>query len=232
MSTETLEAEVVKPKAPVEALFSKRRKHIVSDPLSDDNPITVQVLGICSALAVTVQFKPTLIMSIAVVFVIVFSNLITSLLRNTIPNRIRIIVQLGIIATLVTLVSEVLKAYSYDMYKVLGAYVGLIITNCIVMGRLEAYAMGNKPYDSILDGFGSGFGYAWIILTVSLFRELLGGGTMFKGTPLQMDIYGTVGGWFGTSLQTNGIMVDSVGAFMLLGIIIWIQRTKNGYVEH
>ena len=232
MSTETLEAEVVKAKAPAEPLFSKRRKHIVSDPLSDDNPITVQVLGICSALAVTVQFKPTLIMAIAVTFVIVFSNLITSLLRNTIPNRIRIIVQLGIIATLVTLVSEVLKAYSYDMYKVLGAYVGLIITNCIVMGRLEAFAMGNKPYDSILDGFGSGFGYAWIILVVSLFRELLGGGTMFKGTPLEMDIYGTVGGWFGTSLQTNGIMVDSVGAFMLLGMIIWIQRTRNGYVEH
>jgi Na+-transporting NADH:ubiquinone oxidoreductase subunit D len=232
MSTETIAAEVVKPKAPSEPLFSKRRKHIVSDPLSDDNPITVQVLGICSALAVTVQFKPTLIMAIAVTFVIVFSNLITSLLRNTIPNRIRIIVQLGIIATLVTLVSEVLKAYSYDMYKVLGAYVGLIITNCIVMGRLEAYAMGNKPYDSILDGFGSGFGYAWIILVVSLFRELLGGGTMFKGTPLEMDVYGTIGGWFGTSLQTNGIMVDSVGAFMLLGIIIWIQRTKNGYVEH
>ncbi len=233
MSTETIAAEVVqKPKAVAEPLFSKRRKHFISDPMSDDNPITVQVLGICSALAVTVQFKPTLIMSIAVVFVIVFSNLITSLLRNTIPNRIRIIVQLGIIATLVTLVSEVLKAYSYDMYKVLGAYVGLIITNCIVMGRLEAFAMGNKPYDSILDGVGSGLGYAWIILTVALFRELLGGGTMFVGTPLEMDVYGTIGGWFGTSLQTNGLMVDSVGAFMILGIIIWVQRTRNGYVEH
>lgn len=232
MSTETLEAEVTKPKKQAEPLFSKRRKHIVSDPLGDDNPITVQVLGICSALAVTVQFKPTLIMAIAVTFVIVFSNLITSLLRNTIPNRIRIIVQLGIIATLVTLVSEVLKAYSYDMYKVLGAYVGLIITNCIVMGRLEAFAMGNKPYDSVLDGLGSGMGYAWIILTVAFFRELLGGGTMFKGTPLQMDVYSTVGNWFGTSLQTNGLMVDSVGAFMILGIIIWVQRTKNGYVEH
>ena len=234
MSTETLEAEVeeVKVKAPAEPLFSKRRRKFISDPLGDDNPITVQVLGICSALAVTVQFKPTLIMSIAVVFVIVFSNLITSLLRNTIPNRIRIIVQLGIIATLVTLVSEVLMAYSYDMYKVLGAYVGLIITNCIVMGRLEAFAMGNKPYDSILDGFGSGFGYAWIILTVAFFRELFGGGTMFVGTPLEMDVYGAIGGLLGTSLQTNGIMVDSVGAFMLLGIIIWIQRTRNGYVEH
>ena len=229
MSTETLEAEV---KTPAEPMLSKRRKKIIADPLGDDNPITVQVLGICSALAVTVQFKPTMIMAIAVTFVIVFSNLITSLLRNTIPNRIRIIVQLGIIATLVTLVSEVLKAFSYDMYKVLGAYVGLIITNCIVMGRLEAFAMANKAYDSVLDGFGSGFGYAWIILAVAFFRELLGGGTMFVGTPLEMDVYGAVGNLLGTSLQTNGIMVDSVGAFMILGIIIWIQRTRNGYVEH
>lgn len=234
MSTETVEAEVVveKVKAPVERPFSKRRKHLISDPFSDDNPITVQVLGICSALAVTVQFKPTFIMAIAVTFVIVFSNLITSLMRNLIPNRIRIIVQLAIIATLVTLVSEVLKAYSYDMYKVLGAYVGLIITNCIVMGRLEAYAMGNKPYDAILDGFGSGFGYAWIILVVAFFRELLGGGTVFVGTPLFFDVYGTIGELLGISLQTNGIMVDSVGAFMILGIIIWIQRTRNGYIEH
>ena len=233
MSTETLEAEVVeKVKAPSEPLFSKRRKHLISDPFGDDNPITVQVLGICSALAVTVQFKPTMIMAIAVTFVIVFSNLITSLMRNLIPNRIRIIVQLAIIATLVTLVSEVLKAYSYDMYKVLGAYVGLIITNCIVMGRLEAFAMGNKPYDAILDGFGSGFGYAWIILVVAFFRELLGGGTVFVGTPLHFDVYGSIGGLLGTNLQTNGIMVDSVGAFMILGIIIWIQRTRNGFVEH
>ena len=236
---ETLEAEVVEAtvKKPSEPLLSKRRRKIVADPLGDDNPITVQVLGICSALAVTVQLKPTFIMSVAVVFVIVFSNLITSLLRNTIPNRIRIIVQLGIIATLVTLVSEVLKAYSYDMYKVLGAYVGLIITNCIVMGRLEAFAMANKPYDSILDGFGSGFGYAWIILTVAFFRELFGGGTILKGFELfgfslEIPLYDILGGWFGTSLQTNGIMVDSVGAFMILGIIIWIQRTRNGYIEH
>lgn len=233
MSTETLDvAEEVKVKEPAEPLLSKRRKRIVSDPLNEDNPITVQVLGICSALAVTVQFKPTMIMSIAVIFVIVFSNLITSLIRNLIPNRIRIIVQLAIIATLVTLVSEILKAYSYDMYKVLGAYVGLIITNCIVMGRLEAFAMGNKPYDSILDGFGSGFGYAWIILVVAFFRELLGGGTVFVGTPLEFDVYGSIGSLLGMTLQTNGLMVDSIGAFIILGIIIWIQRTKNGYVEH
>lgn len=226
MSTETLEQkkqqEVVQ--KPSEALLSKRRKRLISDPLSEDNPITVQVLGICSALAVTVKMEPTLIMSIAVVFVIVFSNLIISVLRNLIPNRVRIIVQLAVVATLVTLVSEVLKAYSYDMYKVLGAFVGLIITNCIVMGRLEAFAMGNKPYDSILDGLGSGFGYAWIILTVAFFRELFGSGSIFD-----FKIFESVGI---TNFPTNGLMVDSIGAFMVLGILIWVQRSKTGYVEH
>jgi len=226
MSTEVAEAPI-ELKEPAEALLSKRRKRIVADPLNEDNPITVQVLGICSALAVTVQIKPTIIMSLAVVFVIVFSNLIVSLIRKWIPGRIRIIVQLAIIATLVTLVSEVLKAYSYDMYKILGAYVGLIITNCIVMGRLEAFAMANKPYDSVLDGLGSGFGYAWIILAVAFFRELFGSGSI-----LNVKIYEPISNMLGVTLQTNGLMVDSIGAFMILGIIIWIQRTKNGYVEH
>ena len=219
MSTETLDTVVVKPAA--EPLFSKRRKRIVIDPLSDDNPITIQVLGICSALAVTVKLEPTLIMSISVVFVMVFSNLLISLLRDLIPGRIRIIVQLGVIATFVTLVSEVLKAYNYEMYKVLGAFVGLIITNCIVMGRLEAFAMANKPWDSVLDGLGSGFGYAWVILTVAFFRELLGSGTIFD-----FQIYDA------SIMPTNGLFVDSIGAFMVLGILIWIQRTKSGYVEH
>lgn len=191
------------------------------DPLNDDNPITVQVLGICSALAVTVKLEPTLIMSISVIFVIVFSNLLISLLRDLIPGRVRIIVQLGVIATFVTLVSEVLKAYNYEMYKVLGAFVGLIITNCIVMGRLEAFAMGNKPWDSILDGLGSGFGYAWVILTVAFFREFLGSGSIFN-----IQIYDS------SILPTNGLFVDSIGAFVVLGIIIWISRTKTGYVEH
>lgn len=222
MSTETLEKEVVK--EPAEPLLSKRRKKFITDPLNEDNPITIQVLGICSALAVTVKMEPTLVMSISVVFVIVFSNLIISLIRNLVPNRVRIIVQLAIIATLVTLVSEVLKAYYYDMYKVLGAFVGLIITNCIVMGRLEAFAMGNKPYDSILDGLGSGFGYAWIILTVAFFRELFGSGSVFD-----FKIFEAIGL---ANFPNNGLMVDSIGAFMVLGIIIWIQRTKNGYVEH
>jgi len=219
MSTETLDPVVVK--KPVEALFSKRRRRFITDPLSDDNPVTVQVLGICSALAVTVKMEPTLIMAISVVFVIVFSNLIISFLRNLIPGRVRIIVQLGVIATLVTLVSEVLKAYNYDMYKVLGAFVGLIITNCIVMGRLEAFAMANKPWESVLDGLGSGFGYAWIILTVAFFRELLGSGSVFN-----IQIYDS------SIMPTNGLFVDSVGAFIVLGILIWIQRTKTGYVEN
>ncbi len=207
-----------------EPLFSKRRKRLVSDPLNDDNPVTVQVLGICSALAVTVKMEPTFIMSIAVVFVIVFANLIISLIRNLVPSRVRIIVQLGVIATLVTLVSEVLKAYNYEMYKVLGAFVGLIITNCIVMGRLEAFAMGNKPYDSVLDGLGSGFGYAWIILAVAFFRELWGSGSVFD-----FKVFEAIGI---NNFATNGLMVDSIGAFMILGILIWVQRSKTGYVEH
>ncbi len=221
---ETLEAvqeEVVK--KPAEALFSKRRKKIVSDPLNEENPITVQVLGICSALAVTIKMEPTLIMGISVISVMAFSNLIISLLRNYVPNRIRIIVQLAVVATLVTLVSEVLKAYNYPMYKVLGAFVGLIITNCIVMGRLEAFAMGNKPYDSVLDGIGSGMGYAWIILTVAFFRELLGSGAVFD-----IPVFSSIG----LAYTNNSLMVDSVGAFMILGIIIWVQRSKTGYVEH
>jgi len=223
MSTATQEVQKIV-KKPAEELFSKRRKHIVTDPLNDENPITVQVLGICSALAVTVKMQPTLVMAIAVVFVVVFSNLLISLMRNIIPNRVRIIVQLAVVAALVTIVSEVLKAYSYDMYKVLGAYVGLIITNCIVMGRLEAFAMANKPYDSILDGLGSGFGYAWIILAVAFFRELFGSGSVFDFKVFQAI------GW--SSFPTNGLMVDSIGAFMVLGILIWVQRSRTGYVEH
>jgi Na+-transporting NADH:ubiquinone oxidoreductase subunit D len=211
-------------KQPSEPLLSRRRKKFVTDPLVEDNPITIQVLGICSALAITVKMEPTLVMSIAVVFVIVFSNLIISLIRNMVPNRVRIIVQLAIIASLVTLVSEVLKAYYYDMYKVLGAFVGLIITNCIIMGRLEAFALGNKPWDSVLDGLGSGFGYAWIILTVAFFRELFGSGSIFD-----IKVFEAIGI---QNFPTNGMMVDSIGAFMILGILIWIQRTKTGYVEH
>ncbi|MEQ9442822.1 MAG: NADH:ubiquinone reductase (Na(+)-transporting) subunit D [Cyclobacteriaceae bacterium] len=224
MSTETeVVDKPVKVKEPSEALMSKRRKRLVSDPLNDDNPITVQVLGICSALAVTTQLSPTLIMAVSVVFVVVFSNLTISLMRNFIPGRVRIIVQLAVVATLVTLVDQVLKAYFYDAWKELTVFVGLIITNCIVMGRLEAFAQANKPYDSILDGLGSGLGYAWIILAVAFFRELLGSASVFG-----FKVFEAVGI---ENFPTNGLMVSPVGAFVILGLLIWIQRTKTGYVE-
>ncbi|MEQ8363588.1 MAG: NADH:ubiquinone reductase (Na(+)-transporting) subunit D [Cyclobacteriaceae bacterium] len=220
MSTEVAAEKVVEKKS--EELFSKRRKKLISDPLNEDNPITIQVLGICSALAITIKMEPTIIMSLAVIFTMVFSNLLISLIRNYVPNRIRIIVQLAVVALFVTLVSEFLKAFNYPMYKVLGAFVGLIITNCIVMGRLEAFAMGNKPYDSILDGLGSGLGYAWIILAVAFFREFLGSGSI-----LNFKVFEALN----IPYVNNGLMVDSIGAFMILAIIIWIQRTKTGYVE-
>ncbi|MFZ1807638.1 MAG: NADH:ubiquinone reductase (Na(+)-transporting) subunit D [Cyclobacteriaceae bacterium] len=220
MSTEVAAEKVVEKKS--EDLLSKRRKKLISDPLNEDNPITIQVLGICSALAITIKMEPTIIMSLAVIFTMVFSNLLISLIRNYVPNRIRIIVQLAVVALFVTLVSEFLKAFNYPMYKVLGAFVGLIITNCIVMGRLEAFAMGNKPYDSILDGLGSGLGYAWIILAVAFFREFLGSGSI-----LNFKVFEALN----IPYVNNGLMVDSIGAFMILAIIIWIQRTKTGYVE-
>lgn len=222
MSTQAIEKTVEK--KPAEALLSKRRKKFVNDPLSDDNPITVQVLGICSALAVTTQMKPTLTMAISVIFVMVFANLSISLMRSLVPTRVRIIVQLAVIATLVTLVSEVLKAYQYDMYKELSVFVGLIITNCIVMGRLEAFALANKPWDSVLDAIGNGLGYSWIILAVAFFREIFGSGKIF-GWPV-FEAIGLA------NFPNNGIMVTPVGAFFILGLIIWVQRAKSGYVEH
>lgn len=221
MSTETIEAPKIKKS---EGLFSKRRRKFVIDPLGDDNPITIQILGICSALAVTAQLEPTLVMSIAVIVVITFSNLVISSLRNVIPNRIRIIVMLAVISALVALVDQVLKAYLYDISKVVGVYVGLIITNCIVMGRLEAFAMGNKPYDSLLDGLGNGFGYAWVILAVAFFRELFGSGALFG-----FKVFEAMGI---ENFPNNGLMVTPIGAFMVLGMIIWVQRMKTGYVEH
>ena len=222
-TAQVIDKPKVAPKEPSEALLSKRRRRLLSDPMSDDNPITIQVLGICSALAVTTQLAPTSIMAISVVFVIVFSNLIISLMRNLVPGRVRIIVQLAVIATLVTLVDQVLKAYFFDIWKSLTVFVGLIITNCIVMGRLEAFAMGNKPYDSILDGLGSGFGYAWIILVVAFFRELLGSGALFG-----FKVFEAVGI---ANFPNNGLMVTAVGAFVILGLLIWVQRSVSGHVE-
>jgi Na+-transporting NADH:ubiquinone oxidoreductase subunit D len=227
MSAET--AEKTQVKKPSEGLLSKRRRKLIADPLVDDNPITIQVLGICSALAVTTQMQPTMVMALSVIFVMVMANLTISLLRNTIPSRVRIIVQLAVVASLVTLVNEVLMAFAFDMYKELSVFIGLIITNCIVMGRLEAFALGNKPYDSILDGFGSALGYSWIILAVAFFRELWGSGSVF-GYPVFENVSGLFGDDF--SLATNGLMVSPVGAFIILGLIIWVQRTKTGYVEH
>ena len=227
-AAETQDIKVVQ--KPAEELFSKRRRKLISDPLNDDNPITVQVLGICSALAVTSQMWPTTIMAMSVLVVVVMSNLTISAMRNIIPSRIRIIVQLAVVASLVILVDQVLKAYAYDVSKELSVFIGLIITNCIIMGRLEAFAMGNKPYDSILDGLGSGFGYAWIILAVAFFRELFGAGAIFG-----FKVFEAIGfskeGWAGAPFPNNGLMVTPVGAFMVLGLIIWIQRSKTGYVE-
>jgi len=204
-----------------EALFSKKNKKLISDPLNDNNPITIQVLGICSALAITVQLKPAVVMAISVLVVLSVANVVISLMRHLIPNRIRIIVQLVVIATLVTLVDQVLKAYVYDVSKELSVFVGLIITNCIIMGRLEAFGMANGPWKSFLDGIGNSFGYAWILIAVAFFRELLGSGTLFKYPVLEkMGLY-----QFG--YENNGMMILPPMALITVGIIIWIQRIKN-----
>ena len=204
-----------------EALFSKKNKKLISDPLNDNNPITIQVLGICSALAITVQLKPAVVMAISVLVVLSVANVVISLMRHLIPNRIRIIVQLVVIATLVTLVDQVLKAYVYDVSKELTVFVGLIITNCIIMGRLEAFGMANGPWKSFLDGIGNSFGYAWILIAVAFFRELLGSGTLFEYPVLEkMGLY-----QFG--YENNGMMILPPMALITVGIIIWIQRIKN-----
>ena len=212
-----------------EALFSKKNRMLLSDPLNDNNPITVQVLGICSALAITVQLKPAIVMALSVTVVTAFSNVVISLLRNLIPNRIRIIVQLVVVAALVILVDQVLKAYSYDVSKQLSVFVGLIITNCIVMGRLEAFALANKPWKSFLDGVGNGAGYGLLLVIVAFFRELLGSGKLFG-----IEILGHKGatiaestGLYAMGYENNGLMLLSPMALIVVGIIIWIQRSKN-----
>ncbi|MCU0358953.1 MAG: NADH:ubiquinone reductase (Na(+)-transporting) subunit D [Cyclobacteriaceae bacterium] len=219
MSTEV--AEVVKEKKS-EPLFSKKNRKLVSNPLDIDNPITVQVLGICSALAVTTQMKPAFTMAISLLVVVIASNVAISALRNTIPSRIRIVVQLAVIATFVILVDQVLKAYVYDVSKQLSVFVGLIITNCIVMGRLEAFAMGNKIGPSLLDGFGNGLGYGIILMIVAFFRELLGSGAIWG-----VKIFELVG----LKYPGNGLMLLPAGACIVVGVIIWVQRSLNGYRE-
>ncbi|HKM93652.1 MAG TPA: NADH:ubiquinone reductase (Na(+)-transporting) subunit D [Prolixibacteraceae bacterium] len=203
-----------------EALFSKKNLKLITDPLGRQNPITVQVLGICSALAVTAQIKPAVVMTISVMVVVALSNVIISLIRNSIPNRIRIIVQLVIVASLVILVDQVLKAYVYDVSKQLSVFVGLIITNCIIMGRLEAFALGNKPWPSFLDGIGNGAGYGVILIIVAFFRELLGSGSIW-GYQVIPD------GFYNFGYANNGLMVLSPMALITIGVIIWFQRTRN-----
>src|SRR6056297_1273362 len=212
-----------------EHFLSKANRKLLSDPLDDDNPITVQVLGICSALAITVQLEPAIVMAIAVMAVMAFSNMIISALRNLIPNRIRIIVQLVVVASLVALVDQVLKAYAYDVSKQLSVFVGLIITNCIVMGRLEAFALGNGPYKSFLDGIGNGAGYGLILIIVAFFRELLGSGKLFGYEVLghKAATLADSTGLYAFGYENNGLMLLSPMALIIVGIIIWVQRAKN-----
>jgi len=223
MSTEN---SAITPKR--ESLFSKKNRKLLKDPLGDSNPITIQVLGICSALAITVQLQQAVIMSLSVLFVMIGGNVIVSLLRNLIPDRIRIIVQLVIIASLVIIVDEVLKAYQPDISEKLSVFVGLIITNCIIMGRLEAFALANKPGPSVFDAIGNGMGYAWVLLAVSIVREIFGSGAislpgMGQVKFLPQDWYISSGGFY----ENNNLMILPPMALVVVGIIIWIQRSRN-----
>ncbi len=203
-----------------EPLFSAKNLKLLREPLGPSNPITIQVLGICSALAITVKMKPAIVMTLSVMAVLSISNVVISLLRKMIPPRIRIIVQLVVIATMVILVDEVLQAFAYEVSKQLSVFVGLIITNCIIMGRLEAFAMGNKPWPSFLDGIGNAAGYGLILIVVAFFRELLGSGTIFGFHVIPQSFYDV-------GYENNGLMVLPPMALILVGIIIWIQRSKN-----
>ena len=201
-------------------LLSEKNKDVLFGPLSINNPVVVQMLGICSALAVTSKLEPAIVMGISVTAVVAFANVIISLIRNTIPNRIRIIVQLVVVAALVTIVSEVLKAYAYDVNKQLSVFVGLIITNCILMGRLEAFALGNGPWESFLDGIGNGVGYALILIIVGFFRELLGSGTLLGFQVIPQAFYEL-------GYAHNGLMILPPMALITIAVIIWVHRLKN-----
>ena len=206
------------------SLWNKKNKETLLGPLSKNNPIMVQMLGICSALAVTSKLEPSIVMALSVTVVVAFSNVVISLLRKTIPNRIRIIVQLVVAATLVTIVSEVLKAYAYDVSKQLSVFVGLIITNCILMGRLEAFALGNGPWESFLDGLGNGFGYGLVLIAVGFFRELFGSGTLLGYQIIPQSFYATDGihGYV-----NNGLMILPPMALISVAVLIWIHRSYN-----
>ncbi|MCF1190749.1 NADH:ubiquinone reductase (Na(+)-transporting) subunit D [Mangrovimonas sp. AS39] len=206
-------------------LLSKKDAKLITDPLADNNPITIQVLGICSALAITAQLKASIVMAISVMAVLGIGNVVISLIRNIIPSKIRIIVQLVVVAALVIIVDQVLKAFSYELSKTLSVFVGLIITNCIIMGRFEAFALGNGPWRSFLDGIGNAAGYGLILVIVGFFRELLGSGTLlgFKvlGDPIEKT------GLYSIGYENNGFMLLSPMALIVVGIIIWVQRSRN-----
>ena len=206
-------------------LLSKKDLKLITDPLADNNPITIQVLGICSALAITAELKASIVMSIAVLFVMGFGNLTISLMRNIIPPKIRIIVQLIVVATLVIIVDLVLKAFAYELSKTLSVFVGLIITNCIIMGRFEAYALANGPVRSFIDGVGNALGYAVILIIVGFFRELLGSGTLLGYKVLGNPIEKT--GVYAFGYENNGFMLLAPMALITVGIIIWVQRSRN-----
>ena len=204
-----------------------KKNTVFSDPIISNNPITRQVLGICSALAVTVKVDSAIVMAFALTFVLIMSNTIISLLRKKIPSNIRIIVQLTIIATLVIMTDQLLKAFLFDISKQLSVFVGLIITNCIVMGRAEAFAMQNSPKDSFIDGLGNGVGYGMILIVVSMIRELFGSGSILNISIFPASMYMANGGWY----VNNGLMLLAPGAFIVLGLLIWIQRTVTNYTE-
>ncbi len=207
------------------ALLSKKDSNLILDPLADNNPITIQVLGICSALAITAELKASLVMAVSVIFVLGMGNVAISLLRNVIPSKIRIIVQLIVVATLVIIVDQALKAFAYELSKTLAVFVGLIITNCIIMGRFEAFALGNGPWRSFLDGVGNAMGYGVILIVVGFFRELFGSGTLFGfrifGDPIEKS------GLYSIGYENNGFMILPPAALIVLGVIIWIQRSRN-----
>ena len=206
-------------------LLSRKDANLILDPLADNNPITIQVLGICSALAITAKLLPSVVMSVSVLFVMGVGNIVISLLRNYIPSKIRIIVQLIVVATLVIIVDQVLKAFSYALSKELSVFIGLIITNCIIMGRFEAFALGNGPWRSFLDGIGNALGYAVILIIVGFFRELFGSGTLFG-----VEIFGNAvekSGLYSIGYENNGFMVLPPMALIVVGLIIWVQRSRN-----
>ena len=223
-TTEVLEEKKIKVKER-EPLFSKKNKKLISDPLDENNPITIQVLGICSALAVTVQMKAAVVMSVAVLFVLILANVSISLIRNLIPNRIRIIVQLVVVAALVIVVDQVLKAYLFDVSKELSVFVGLIITNCIIMGRLEAFALGNKPWLSALDAIGNSLGYGMVLVIVSFFKELFGSGKLFG-----FEIFGNATeqtGLYAMGYMDNGLMLLPPSSLIIVAVYIWVQKIRS-----